>query len=89
MLLLSSALAAQTPDWRPPNLQQYFKQFKLPATNPTPKITLAPGQACAIPLVNVLKKDATNDRMVVHPARGKNPGTIVVTPPAPSCDDVR
>ena len=89
MLLLGGALAAQTQDWRQPNLPQYFKQFKIPAVKPAPKAALAPGQKCAIPLVNALKKDETHDPMVHHPAPAGAPNAFIVPPPAPSCDDVR
>ena len=89
MLLLSGGLAAQKPDWRPPNLQQYFKQFKMPAEVPASKVTLQPGQKCAIPLQNALKKDETNDKMVFHSAPSKGSTIVIVPPPAPSCDDVR
>ena len=97
MLLLGGVLAAQTPNWRPPNLQQYFKQFKLPApkpgaievAKPAPKVVLSPGQPCAIALVNALKKDPTNDHMVVHVEPPAGTTFAIVSPPAPSCDDVR
>jgi hypothetical protein len=90
MVLMSGAVMAQSRDWRPPNLPRYFQQFKLPLRNPSAKIELAPGQKCAIPLTNALKKDTTNDRMVFHPAPAtKSPAAGIVTPPAPSCDDVR
>ena len=83
-ILLSGALAAQTPSWRPPNLQQYFKQFKFPEVKPLVNV-----QKCAIPLLNVLKKDLTNDHMVVHVPPSSSASIVVITPPAPSCDDVR
>ncbi len=89
VVLMSGAVMAQSRDWRPPNLPRYFQQFKLPLRNPVPKIQLAPGQKCAIPLTNVLKKDAADNRMVFHPAPPKNPAAGLVPPPAPSCDDVR
>jgi len=90
LVLLSGAVMAQSRDWHPPNLPQYFQQFKLPLRNPVPKVQLAPGQKCAIPLTNTLKKDTTNDRMVFHPAPPpKGPAAGIVLPPAPSCDDVR
>lgn len=85
-ILLSGALAAQTPAWQQPNLKQYFKQFTFPevakpAVNGNVK-------KCAIPLINALKKDTTNDRMVFHVPPSSGP-SIMVPPPAPSCDDVR
>lgn len=83
-ILLSGAVAAQTPSWRPPNLQQYFKQFKFPDVKPAVNV-----QKCAIPLLNVLKKEPTNDRMVVHVPPSNSPSIVVITPPTPSCDDVR
>jgi hypothetical protein len=88
-VLMSGAVMAQSRDWRPPNLPRYFQQFKLPLRNPVPRMRLAPGQKCAIPLTNVLKKDATGDRMIFHPAAPRNPAAGLVPPPAPSCDDVR
>jgi hypothetical protein len=89
MVLMSGAVMAQSRDWRPPNLPRYFQQFKLPLRNPAPRIELAPGQKCAIPLKNGLKKDTTNDRMIFHPSLPKPPAAGFVPPPAPSCDDVR
>ncbi|SPE34702.1 conserved exported hypothetical protein [Candidatus Sulfopaludibacter sp. SbA3] len=90
-MLLSGVLAAQTQNWRQPNLQQYFKQFKVPeaAVRTQPKITLAPGQKCAIPLLNVLKKDNTNDHMTIQVPPSHGWTMPIVAPPAPSCDDVR
>ncbi len=89
MLLLGGALPAQTWNWRQPNLPQYFKQFKLPLEKPPAKFVLAPGQKCAIPLLKVPAKDP-NDPMVYHAAPSKSPGgPLTVSPPAPSCDDVR
>ncbi len=95
VMALSGCAAAQNGDWSQPNLPQYFHQFKLPLKPPAvatpPKITLAPGQQCAIPLLNALKKDATNDPMIRHLRPPKNPAASkgIVPPPAPSCDDVR
>src|SRR6478752_7386822 len=55
-----------------------------------PKITLKPGQACAIPLINVLRqRDKKIDPMIVPaPSFRPLPGDVV-EPPAPSCDDVK
>ena len=55
-----------------------------------PKIVLRPGQACAIPLLNVLPKDwRGDDKMVKRVPPPPSPSADVVAPPAPSCDDVR
>lgn len=90
ILMMSGTLAAQSPYWQRPNLPQYFEQFKLPAApEQQPKITLAPGQKCAIPLANALKKDETRDKMVFHLPPAKHGTIAVIAPPAPSCDDVR
>jgi hypothetical protein len=89
-ILLSGALAAQTQNWSQPNLQQYFKQYKFPPqTVPKSAPPTVAVKTCAVPLVNVMKKDTTNDRMVAH-VGPSNPAVIVsVPPPAPSCDDLR
>jgi hypothetical protein len=87
-MLLSGVLPAQTQNWRPPDWQQYFKQFKLPEGNPPMTVRTAP-RKCAIPLINVLKKDPANDRMVFHVAPSNRGTMAVIPPPAPSCDDVR
>lgn len=85
MMFLGGVLAAQTQNWRPPKSEQYFKQFKLaPGKN-----ILAPGQKCAIRLLNALKKETTNDQMVVHPPPSNTDKISTVAPPAPSCDDVK
>ena len=90
ILAMSGGLAAQSPYWQRPNLPQYFHQYKFPVTpSPAPKMTLVPGQKCSIPLVNALKKDETNDKMVFHVPPAKSANTGIVAPPAPSCDDVR
>jgi hypothetical protein len=56
-----------------------------------PRIALKPGQACAIPLLNVLPRRWGHDdmvkRMAPPPPQEKSPE--IVTPPAPSCDDVK
>jgi hypothetical protein len=55
-----------------------------------PKIALKPGQACAIPLLNVLPKEwRGDDKMVKRIAPPPYPSGDVVAPPAPSCDDVK
>jgi len=55
-----------------------------------PKITLKPGQACAIPLLNVLQpRDKEIDRMVIPAPSFRASPQEVVEPPAPSCDDVK
>ena len=89
-ILLGGTLAAQTPNWwQRPDLPQYFRQFRFPlAKRQTENTELGP-RKCAIPLLNALKKDATNDQMVVHPTPPVTSKMPVVTPPAPSCDDVR
>jgi hypothetical protein len=63
-ILLSGALAAQTQNWRQPDLPQYFKQFKFPQVQPRQAAPASEPRKCAIPLINVLKKDATHDRMI-------------------------
>ncbi len=63
----------------------------------TPKgaaIPLAHGQPCAIPLINVLTKEAArmDEKMVIPlpPKDGPRQFTMKeVTPPAPSCDDIK
>lgn len=58
--------------------------------NRTPKIALKPGQACAIPLLNVLPRGPGSDRgMVKHVPPAPVPSPEIVLPPAPSCDDVK
>jgi len=53
------------------------------------KITLAPGQACSIPLLKVLP-GKTNDRMTIPMRAPSNVDHMpFVTVPAPSCDDVK
>ena len=55
-----------------------------------PKITLKPGQACAIPLLNVLRKEWREDeKMVKHLPPPAYPSSDVAPVPAPSCDDVK
>jgi hypothetical protein len=88
-ILLSGALAAQTQNWRQPNLQQYFRQFKFPEVQRREAAAADEPRKCAIPLIKVLKKDTTNDHMVFHPNPAGLSKMPVVTPPAPSCDDVR
>jgi len=88
-ILLSGALAAQTQDWRQPNLRQYFKQFKFPEVQPQTPVREAAPRVCAIPLLNVLKKDRTNDHMTFHVPPKSTSKMPVISPPAPSCDDVR
>jgi hypothetical protein len=88
-ILLSGALAAQTQNWRQPDLPQYFKQFKFPQVQPRQAAPASEPRKCAIPLINVLKKDATHDRMDFHPNTAGLSKMPVVPPPAPSCDDVR
>ena len=55
-----------------------------------PRIALKPGQACAIPLLNVLPKDwRADEKMVKRIPSPPVPSADVVAPPAPSCDDVK
>lgn len=89
-ILLSGALAAQTPNWwQRPDLPQYFKQFKIPLAKPPSNHADALPRTCAIPLTNALKKDTTNDRMSFKVNPSQTSKMPVVPPPAPSCDDVR
>jgi hypothetical protein len=56
------------------------------------KIALAPGQPCAIPLKNVLPEAAaTADEKMIVPVPKSPPRFPAreVSPPAPSCDDVK
>jgi hypothetical protein len=56
----------------------------------TRKITLKPGQLCAIPLLNVLPRGSGTDRgMVKHLPPTPVPSAEIVQLPAPSCDDVK
>jgi hypothetical protein len=58
--------------------------------NRTRTITLKPEQACAIPLLNVLPRGPGYDRgMVKHLPPTPVPSAEIVSPPAPSCDDVK
>jgi hypothetical protein len=58
--------------------------------NRTPKIALKPGQACAIPLLNVRPRSPGSDGdMVKHLPPAPVPSPEIVPPPAPSCDDVK
>ena len=85
-ILLSGAAAAQTPNWRQRDWQQYFKQFKFPEA----KSVVVTPRKCAIPLLNVLKKDPTNDdKMVIHPPKSDQTNTFVIAPPMPACDEAR
>jgi len=54
-----------------------------------PKIALKPGQACAIPLLNVLRRTWGYDRMAVPAPRARRSSPDIIAPPAPSCDDVK
>jgi hypothetical protein len=54
-----------------------------------PKITLKPGQPCAIPLLNVLRRNWGSDRMAIPVPRWPKSSAEVILPPAPSCDDVK
>lgn len=54
-----------------------------------PKIALKPGQACAIPLRNVLRRRWGYDRMAVPTPRAPRSSPDVIPPPAPSCDDMK
>ena len=89
-ILLGSAAAAQTQNWQPKGLQ-YFNQFHFPEAfkQPAMKTDPAPVKRCAIPLLSVLKKNVNIDHMPVVPAPQVGAKIVVVTPPAPSCDDVR
>jgi hypothetical protein len=54
------------------------------------KIRLQPGQACAIPLLNVLPKGwHFDDNMVKKASPAPAWSKEIVQPPAPSCDDVK
>ncbi|HUI55124.1 MAG TPA: hypothetical protein VLY04_09140 [Bryobacteraceae bacterium] len=72
------------------NAFRKWLQEQHPVIMVAPKVTLAPGQACAIPLVNVLRTDP-HDRIVVAPRRFQTfePKAPQVKVPAPSCDDVK
>lgn len=58
-----------------------------------PKIQLAlPAHRCAIPLVNLLKRDtrlSDIDRMIKPLPRNSPDSKFVVAPSVPACDDVR
>ena len=74
--------------------QQQLRNFlRHPApqavVNVKPGISLKPGQACAIPLVNALHGQWSDDNMVKHLQPAPRPSADVVPPPAPSCDDVK
>jgi len=71
-------------------LRDLLQQRGQPVMVLTPKVTLAPGQACAIPLVNVLRTNP-HDRIVVGPPhfQGFETKAPQVKLPAPSCDDVK
>ncbi|HXB69945.1 MAG TPA: hypothetical protein VNY05_16955 [Candidatus Acidoferrales bacterium] len=62
------------------------------AQPPRERISLKPGQACAIPLLNVLRPENVDPKMILPsgPAVGARieARIRIVTPPAPSCDDV-
>src|SRR5579872_6276735 len=90
-LLFGGILGAQTPNWRPPDLGQYFRQYKFPEIKPQLNTKEPTGTVvkCAVPLVNALKKDNTRDHMVFHPPRSQTASVMTVPPPMPSCDDVR
>jgi hypothetical protein len=81
---------------RPPSWK-FFPDLKsltaAPAVEPPrERISLKPGQACAIPLLNVLRRDNVDPKMILPsgPAMGARMDAKIriVAPPAPSCDDV-
>lgn len=81
-----------------PNLQNALKNsqkgwdryFALPPAKAAvqEKSALAPGQPCAIPLVNVLRS-VPHDRMLIPAVPSARSTTPEVRLPAPSCDDVK
>ena len=82
---------ARPPSWK------FFPDLKSlmaapPVEPPRERISLKPGQACSIPLLNVLRRDNVDPKMILPsgPMVGaKMDAKIrIVAPPAPSCDDV-
>jgi hypothetical protein len=72
------------------NLRPLPPGFAPPAlVAPRPRIVLKPGQKCAIPLTNVLRRNWGHDRMAFHPPRPETPSRDIIPPPGPSCDDVK
>lgn len=59
-----------------------------PVQPPARRITLKPGQPCAIPLVTVVPRDV-DPKMIVAPRRSVESKVQTVRLPAPSCDDVK
>lgn len=91
-----TGLLTRQPFWK------FFRDLKsLPAAPaaepPGERISLKRGQACAIALLNVLRRDDVDPRMILPPvppvdARmdAKMYASIrIVAPPAPSCDDIK
>jgi hypothetical protein len=79
-----------------PQAKRFFFQAPTPvAGTPTvpQKVTLAPGQACSIPLLNAAPKGGfTGDPKMVVPRTQqlRNVDHMpVLQPPAPSCADVK
>jgi len=66
----------------------------LTAPKPGGKLTLKPGQPCAIPLINVLPPGPNPDPGILGKVPPRDPSGDKfamkdVIPPAPSCDDVK
>ena len=92
--LMILALAGAFPFTPQPRTQPKFvAPFRLNGKQMT---VLKPGQACAIPLRNALRRDWGFDNMVKQipkppaaQAAAEPKDKMVVPPPAPSCDDAR
>lgn len=83
---VASEASEQNPRPQPPRFAPPPLRFV-----PRPKIVLKPGQKCAIPLTNVLRRDWGHDRIAFPPRRGSPQfqSRDLIPPPGPSCDDVK
>jgi hypothetical protein len=79
----------------PEQSRKFFSKLKsIPAAPaeepPKERITLKPGQPCAIPLLNVLGRENVDPKMILPNRLKEGDGKIkIFAPPAPSCDDVK
>jgi hypothetical protein len=60
-----------------------------PVMMPKERIVLKLAQPCAIPLLNVLRRDNVDPKMILVPGPEVDGKIRIVAPPAPSCDDVK
>jgi hypothetical protein len=104
-LTVASVLAGQAPKdtTEPPKPGTGFLSRRLPwklfpdlkslpasagANRPAERVILKPGQPCAVPLLRVTPRDV-DPKMILPSGPPVDSRIRIVTPPAPSCDDVK